>query len=86
MLAIISKILKDCTTDEFGKDFDLTNVAGTIGFTVGMVMYLISQFTSLLPRFDLSQFALGFSGLLIATGVSQRVKPAAVVPDVSKGT
>jgi hypothetical protein len=84
MFALIRKILRDCSTDEFGKDFDLTGVAGTLGFVIGMALYLTSQFTAWLPRFDLVQYATGFSALLIATGVSQRVKPAAVVADVSK--
>ncbi|TCK39631.1 hypothetical protein B0G84_4971 [Paraburkholderia sp. BL8N3] len=85
MRALISKIFHDCSTDEFGKDFDLTGVSGTLGFVIGMLLYLTSQFVpTWLPKFDLLQYAAGFSALVIATGVSQRVKPTAIVPDVSK--
>jgi hypothetical protein len=85
MFTTVKKVLKDCSTDEYGHDYELTGISGTVGFIVGMALYAVSQLTTWLPKFDLVQYATGFSALVIATGISQRVKPAAIVPDVSKG-
>lgn len=81
------KILKDITSDEFGKDFDLTSVASVVCFVVGMLLYLLSQFVwtaSWVPHFSLPEYAIGFAALIGAVAGCQRIKPAAIVPDVSK--
>ncbi len=81
------KFLRDITSDEFGKDSDLTSVASVIGFVVGMMLYLLSQFVwtrSWVPDFSLINYAVGFTALVGAIAGCQRLKPVAIVPDVSK--
>ncbi|PUA17249.1 hypothetical protein [Glaciimonas sp. PCH181] len=81
------KFFRDITSDEFGKDSDLTSVASVIGFVVGMTLYLLSQFAwtmSWVPHFGLPEYAIGFAALIGAIATCQRLKPAAVVQDVSK--
>jgi ABC-type antimicrobial peptide transport system permease subunit len=77
------KFFKDIFTDEFGRDFDLTSVASVIGFTIGMLMYVISQLVwtaAWLPNFNLVQYAVGFTALVGAIAACQRLKPAGIAP------
>lgn len=81
------KFVRDITSDEFGKDSDLTSVTSFVGFVVGMLLYLLSQFVwtaSWVPHFSLPEYAIGFAALIGAVAGCQRLKPAAVVKDVSK--
>ena len=78
------KFFRDITSNEFGKDSDLTSVASIIGFVIGMLLYLISQFgwTALwVPHFNLTDYAIGFGALIGSVAGCQRLKPAAVCPD-----
>ncbi|PUA19566.1 hypothetical protein [Glaciimonas sp. PCH181] len=81
------KFFRDITSDEFGKDSDLTSVASVVGFVVGMSLYLLSQFAYTapwVPHFGLPEYAIGFAALVGAIATCQRLKPAAIVKDVSK--
>lgn len=72
------QVLKDCTTDEYGKSYDTVNTAATVAFIVGIALEVASFVTG--KPFDLSTYALGAGGLLAATCGAQRYKPPAI-PD-----
>lgn len=78
------KLLKDCLTDEYGHDFDLTNIATVIGYFNGMVCYDLSLFTHFAHGFDLANYAIGYAGLIAAIVGCQKLKPRPMVADVSK--
>lgn len=81
------KFFRDITSDEYGKDSDLTSVASVVGFVVGMTLYIMSQLSwtaAWVPHFSLPEYAIGFAALIGAIVSCQRLKPAAIAPDVSK--
>lgn len=77
----MDKFIRDISSDEFGKDADLTSVASIIGFVVGMSLYMLSQFVytaAWVPRFSLVDFAVGFAALIGSIATCQRLKPTAI--------
>ncbi|PXX42778.1 hypothetical protein [Aquitalea magnusonii] len=76
--ATAGRVLKDCTTDEYGKSFDTVNTAATVAFIVGIALVVTSFITG--KPFDLATYSLGVSALLAATCGAQRYKPPAI-PD-----
>ena len=72
------RLLDDITTDEYGISFDLVAVLATIGFTIGIVLYVIACFYPI--KFSLLEFAGGYSAMLASTAAALRLKPAAQPP------
>jgi hypothetical protein len=78
------KLLKDMLTDEYGADFDLTNVATVVGYFNGMILYDLSLFTHLIPGFTLLSYAGGYASLIAAIVACQQLKPKPIVPSVAQ--
>lgn len=78
------KPLKDMLTDEYGVDFDMTNIAAVIGYFNGMILYDLHMFTHLAASFTLSDYAIGYAGLIGAVVGCQKLKPTPIVPSVQQ--
>lgn len=78
------KLIKDCLTDPYGKDYDFASVTAVIGYFNGMLLYDLHMFTHLVPSFDLAGYALGYGGLMAAVIGSKKFNPTPIVPDISK--
>jgi hypothetical protein len=77
------RILKDCSTDEYGVSYDTVNAAATLAFLVGIGLAVASFVTG--KAFDLQTYAVGAGLLLGATCGAQRFKPPAIPPGSQKG-
>lgn len=71
-------------TDEYGVDFDLTNISTVIGYFNGMILYDLHMFTHFAPNFSLSDYAIGYAGLIAAVVGCQKLKPLPVVRSVQR--
>jgi hypothetical protein len=74
----LGRILRDCSTDEYGHSYDTVNASATLAFLVGIGLAIAGFVTG--RAFNLSEYALGVGGLLAATTGAQRFKPPARPP------
>lgn len=74
----IRKILKDCSTDEYGEDYDVTNVLATAAGFTGLVLVVIAFFIRW--DFNLIEYSAGIAALLASVSGAQRLKPKALAP------
>jgi len=72
------KLFKDCCTDEYGQDFDVTNTLATASGVVGLVLVVIAFFTHW--NFSLIDYSGGVAALLATVSGAQRIKPRALPP------
>ncbi|WP_434627686.1 hypothetical protein [Chromobacterium sp. CV08] len=80
----LCKIAKDCTTDEYGVDYDTVCTIAVLMVLVGLALEVASFVTG--KPFDMVVYATGCSGLLAVITGALRWKPAAVPPTDQKGT
>lgn len=81
-LRAVGRILRDCSTDEYGHSYDTVNASATLAFLVGIGLVVAGFVTG--REFNLDAYALGVGGLLAATTGAQRFKPPAVPPAAQK--
>jgi hypothetical protein len=77
------KAIKDCLTDEYGKDFDFANISSVLGYFNGMILYDLHMFTHYASNFGLADYAVGYAGLIGAIVGCQKLKPRPLVPDTA---
>lgn len=79
----IRKILKDCSTDEYGEDYDVTNVLATAAGFTGLMLVVIAFFIRW--DFNLIEYSAGIAALLASVSGAQRLKPRALPPAAPLG-
>lgn len=84
LVKMLLKPIKDCITDEYGKDYDLSNVTAFVGFFNGIGLYDLHVLTMHAAQFDLTAYAVGYAALIGAIVGCQKLKPRPIVPDISK--
>jgi hypothetical protein len=55
-----------------------------IGYFNGTILYDLHMFTHLAPQFTMSDYALGYAGLIGAVVGCQKLKPTPIVPSVAQ--
>ena len=82
-LRVLGKIGKDCTTDEYGKDYDTICTVAVVMVLVGLSLEIASFVTG--KPFDMVTYAAGCSALLAVLTAALRYKPPAQPPAASQG-
>jgi hypothetical protein len=77
------KLFKDCCTDEYGQDFDVTNTLATASGVVGLLLVVIAFFAHW--NFSLIDYSAGIAALLATVSGAQRIKPRALPPAAPLG-
>jgi hypothetical protein len=80
---IIGKVLKDCSTDEYGAAYDLVALCALIGFMAWVVYEGISFFTG--KDFNGSNYAIAFGAVMAVVTTALRCKPKAIPPNDGGG-
>jgi hypothetical protein len=71
-------LFRDITTDEYGTAYDLVALLATAGYAGGLVLFIISCFYPI--KFNLLEYAGGYSAMIASTAAAMRLKPAAQPP------
>jgi hypothetical protein len=74
----ILKVLKDCSTDEYGAAYDLVALCALIGFMAWVIYEGISFFTG--KAFNGTEYGLAFGGVMTVVTTALRFKPKAIPP------
>lgn len=78
------KIVKDCLTDQYGKDYDFASVCAFVGAINGFVLFDLHVLTKLAPMFDFQAYSIAYGCIMAAVLGGKRFNPTPIVPDISK--